>query len=92
MIAGELNVTEGTVKSHVATIFDVLDVHNRVSAVAVAHRLAGYHVCALGIARATLFGKYEDKAALAALDRHFKHPQPGALVQIKAKAGDKDNA
>ena len=34
MIARRLDVTEGTVKSHVATIFDVLNVHNRVSAVA----------------------------------------------------------
>ena len=41
MIARQLNVTEGTVKSHVATIFDVLQVHNRVSAVAEARRLAG---------------------------------------------------
>ena len=41
MIARRLNVTEGTVKSHVATIFDVLQVHNRVSAVAEARRLAG---------------------------------------------------
>ena len=41
MIARELNVTEGTVKSHVATIFDVLNVHNRVSAVAEAQRLTG---------------------------------------------------
>ena len=41
MIARHLNVTEGTVKSHVATIFDVLQVHNRVSAVAEARRLAG---------------------------------------------------
>ena len=38
-IARQLDVTEGTVKSHVATIFDVLNVHNRVSAVAVARRL-----------------------------------------------------
>jgi DNA-binding NarL/FixJ family response regulator len=36
MIARQLNVTEGTVKSHVATIFDILKVHNRVSAVAAA--------------------------------------------------------
>ena len=41
MIARELNVTEGTVKSHIATIFDVLNVHNRVAAVAVARKLAG---------------------------------------------------
>jgi two-component system nitrate/nitrite response regulator NarL len=40
MIARELNVTEGTVKTHVATIFDVLNVHNRVSAVAPARALA----------------------------------------------------
>jgi len=39
-IARELDVTEGTVKSHVATIFDVLNVHNRVSAVAEARRLS----------------------------------------------------
>ena len=36
MIARQLNITEGTVKSHVATIFDVLNVRNRVSAVAAA--------------------------------------------------------
>jgi DNA-binding NarL/FixJ family response regulator len=30
---------EGTVKSHVATIFDVFNVHNRVSAVAKSRRL-----------------------------------------------------
>ena len=41
MIARALDVTEGTVKSHVATIFDVLNVHNRVSAVAEAQRLSG---------------------------------------------------
>ncbi|HEX3123733.1 MAG TPA: response regulator transcription factor [Rhodanobacteraceae bacterium] len=40
MIARELDITEGTVKSHVATIFDVLHVHNRVSAVAEARTLA----------------------------------------------------
>lgn len=40
-IAGELNVTEGTIKSHVAAIFDVLKVRNRVSAVAAARELAG---------------------------------------------------
>lgn len=34
MIARQLAISEGTVKSHVATIFDVLRVHNRVSAVA----------------------------------------------------------
>jgi DNA-binding NarL/FixJ family response regulator len=39
-IARQLNVSEGTVKSHVATIFDVLNVHNRVSAVAEARRLS----------------------------------------------------
>ena len=36
MIARQLDITEGTVKSHVATIFDILKVHNRVSAVAAA--------------------------------------------------------
>jgi DNA-binding NarL/FixJ family response regulator len=41
MIARELNITEGTVKNHVATIFDVLNVHNRVSAVVEARRLMG---------------------------------------------------
>ena len=41
MIARQLNVTEGTIKSHVATIFDVLQVHNRVSAVAEARKLSG---------------------------------------------------
>jgi DNA-binding NarL/FixJ family response regulator len=40
MIARELNISEGTVKSHVATIFDVLRVHNRVSAIAEARNLA----------------------------------------------------
>jgi DNA-binding NarL/FixJ family response regulator len=40
MIARQLDITEGTVKSHVATIFDVLHVHNRVSAVAEARMLA----------------------------------------------------
>ncbi len=39
-IARQLDVTEGTIKSHVATIFDVLNVHNRVSAVAEAQRLS----------------------------------------------------
>ena len=34
MIARQLGISEGTVKSHVATIFDVLRVHNRVAAVA----------------------------------------------------------
>ena len=33
-------------------------------------------------ASAMLFGKYDDKAALAALDKHFKHPE---LVQIESK-------
>src|SRR5262245_12998917 len=41
MIARQLNITEGTVKNHVATIFDVLQVHNRVSAVVEARRLTG---------------------------------------------------
>src|SRR4051794_5442850 len=41
MIARELNISEGTVKNHVATIFDVLNVHNRVSAVFEARRLTG---------------------------------------------------
>ncbi|MCC6192893.1 MAG: response regulator transcription factor [Burkholderiales bacterium] len=41
MIARRLGVTEGTVKSHVAAIFDVLDVHNRVSAVAAARAAGG---------------------------------------------------
>jgi DNA-binding NarL/FixJ family response regulator len=40
MIARELNISEGTVKSHVATIFDVLRVHNRVAAVAEARNLS----------------------------------------------------
>jgi DNA-binding CsgD family transcriptional regulator len=40
LIARQLDISEGTVKSHVATIFDVLDVHNRVSAVAEARNLA----------------------------------------------------
>jgi DNA-binding NarL/FixJ family response regulator len=40
MIARQLNISEGTVKSHVATIFDVLGVHNRVSAVAEARNLS----------------------------------------------------
>lgn len=39
-IARELDISEGTVKSHVATIFDLLNVHNRVAAVAEA-RAAG---------------------------------------------------
>ena len=41
MIARRLNITEGTVKSHVATIFDVLNVRNRVSAVAAAQEASG---------------------------------------------------
>ncbi len=40
MIARTLNISEGTVKSHVATIFDVLRVHNRVSAIAEARNLS----------------------------------------------------
>ena len=40
-IARKLGITEGTVKTHVATIFDVLNVHNRVSAVAAARALGG---------------------------------------------------
>jgi DNA-binding NarL/FixJ family response regulator len=40
MIARQLDISEGTVKSHVATIFDVLNVHNRVAAVAEARALA----------------------------------------------------
>jgi DNA-binding NarL/FixJ family response regulator len=39
VIARRLDITEGTVKSHVSAIFDVLNVHNRVSAVAKARRL-----------------------------------------------------
>jgi DNA-binding NarL/FixJ family response regulator len=38
-IARRLGITEGSVKTHVATIFDVLNVHNRVSAVAAARAL-----------------------------------------------------
>ena len=38
-MARRLGITEGTVKTHVATIFDVLNVHNRVSAVAAARAL-----------------------------------------------------
>ena len=41
LIARQLDIAEGTVKSHVATIFDVLHVHNRVSAVAEAQVLFG---------------------------------------------------
>jgi DNA-binding NarL/FixJ family response regulator len=41
MIARQLNISEGTVKSHIATIFDVLRVHNRVSAIAAARMLSG---------------------------------------------------
>lgn len=40
-IARALNITEGTVKTHVATIFDVLNVRNRVAAVAEARRISG---------------------------------------------------
>jgi DNA-binding NarL/FixJ family response regulator len=40
MIARQLNISEGTVKSHIATIFDVLRVHNRVSAIAEARNLS----------------------------------------------------
>jgi DNA-binding NarL/FixJ family response regulator len=39
-IARRLGISEGTVKTHVATIFDLLHVHNRVSAVAAARALA----------------------------------------------------
>lgn len=39
-IARRLGIAEGTVKTHVATIFDVLNVHNRVSAVAAARDAA----------------------------------------------------
>ena len=39
-IARELRISEATVKSHVATIFDLLQVHNRVSAVAQARKLS----------------------------------------------------
>lgn len=39
-IARRLGITEGTVKTHVATIFDLLNVHNRVSAVIAARALA----------------------------------------------------
>ena len=42
-IARALDITEGTVKTHVATIFDVLNVRNRVSAVAEARRLREQH-------------------------------------------------
>ena len=38
-IARRLGISDGTVKTHVATIFDVLNVHNRVSAVAAARAL-----------------------------------------------------
>ncbi|HEY3532007.1 MAG TPA: response regulator transcription factor [Casimicrobiaceae bacterium] len=38
-IARKLDITEGTVKTHVATIFDVFNVHNRVAAVAAARAL-----------------------------------------------------
>ena len=40
LIARELRISEATVKSHVATIFDLLNVHNRVSAVAQARMLS----------------------------------------------------
>jgi DNA-binding NarL/FixJ family response regulator len=40
-IARELDISEGTVKSHVATIFDLLNVHNRVAAVAEARAVSG---------------------------------------------------
>jgi DNA-binding NarL/FixJ family response regulator len=40
LIARQLNISEGTVKSHIATIFDVLRVHNRVSAIAEARNLS----------------------------------------------------
>jgi len=40
MIARQLDITEGTVKTHVATIFALLHVHNRVSAVAEARLLS----------------------------------------------------
>ena len=39
-IARRLEITEGTVKTHVATIFDVFNVHNRVAAVAAARALS----------------------------------------------------
>jgi DNA-binding NarL/FixJ family response regulator len=39
-IARKLDITEGTVKTHVATIFDVFNVHNRVAAVAAARALS----------------------------------------------------
>jgi DNA-binding NarL/FixJ family response regulator len=39
-IARRLDITEGTVKTHVATIFDVFNVHNRVAAVAAARALS----------------------------------------------------
>ena len=38
-IARRLGITEGTVKTHVATIFDLLGVHNRVAAVVAARRV-----------------------------------------------------
>ena len=41
VIARELAISEATVKSHVATIFDLMQVHNRVSAVAEARKLSG---------------------------------------------------
>jgi DNA-binding NarL/FixJ family response regulator len=39
-IARRLDITEGTVKTHVAAIFDVFNVHNRVAAVAAARAWA----------------------------------------------------
>ena len=41
MIARQLDVTEGTVKTHIAAIFAVLNVHNRVSAISEATRASG---------------------------------------------------
>ena len=41
MIARQLDVTEGTVKTHVAAIFAVLNVHNRVAAISEARRASG---------------------------------------------------
>lgn len=38
-IAGRMHITEGTVKIHVAAIFQVLKVNSRASAVAAAHRI-----------------------------------------------------
>lgn len=39
-IARRLDISEGTVKSHIAAIFDLLGVHNRVAAVAEARKLS----------------------------------------------------